>query len=378
MTRMLRILCVLGLLWLVLLPRATDAADANLRLSVPETLHHIDDLIPVTVKLDSQGAVVNAVNGDLVFSTLGLEVVKIEQAFQNFPLWPDQPTWNNSTGRIRFTAGRPNGLIASGATIATIYVRAMESGLWQVAVGPTTRMYRNDGQGTAVPLFGNRLDLSVVDPLVPRIAITVPTHPDESAWYREADVTIRWDLEPNNQYSYSFASDPLTSPDDVPDETAGVLEKKNLTDGVYWFAVKTRGGSGIWERTTRRAIRIDLTAPRPLDLRLLPADEVDGRMVVAWTAYDESSGIRDQRLMLGDRFEATVDSPLEIKNAWHGQTITVVVRDQAGNIAKMSLRIPGARPIVWQSSVLAVSMLVLLGVLVWWLHRRKKRGGMIY
>lgn len=341
-------------------------------LSIPNAVYHVDETIPVTIKLSTNGLNLNAIDLTLNYSTVGLSVDRVERSLTNFPLWPDEPTWDDTRGTLHMSGGRPNGFISAGATVATVYVKLHASGLWQLRVGSISRGYENDGLGTPTVIQSSPLDMPVVELSLPGIELTSASHPSTTTWYADANVQMSWVTVPGSQYSFAFSSDPATEPDDVPDVTTGTQDYANVGDGAWWFTIKTRGADGIWSPITRRAALVDVTAPDPFVLSLLPSSAVGGQESLGWSTVDGGSGIAQYVLSVGGRQVGAARSPLTIRPEWQGKVITIRAFDEAGNSTSASWREPHRR-YPWLEVLLAVGLIGGAGVASIFVVRKRQR-----
>lgn len=354
-----------------LVPLVTRAESPAIVISSPDEFIRIDDIVPILIRVDTHGRNLNALDVTLNFSTIGIEVVRIEKNLTNFPLWPDDPAWDNIHGRLHFSAGRPNGFVAAGVTVATVYVHPRVAGLWQLAVADTSRGYLNSGTGQAVVLQGQRLDLQVVDPLLEGERLSSPSHPSASTWYANSKVLLSWPVQSNEQYSFLWSSNPTAVPDDKPIETSGEFQLSGVADGIWWFTLTARGPDGIWGRVTRRAVLVDTTAPLAFTVSQLPSASVHGATVIAWNATDGASGIASTHLIIDGRDLGQVRSPFTVEPKWAGKLLTIRAVDAAGNHASANWRDPrSARTGDWQYIAIGAALLLLTGTLVL-VHRRR-------
>lgn len=342
---------------------------------VPSGFHRVGDIVPVRLQLDSHGQMINAVQMALAFSTVGLEVVKVEPNTAAFPVWAEQPVWDNKLGQVTFVAGRPNGVIAAGATVATVHLRLQASGLWAMTVADTAWAWLNDGVPTPLAIQSVPIELPVVDALVPREELTSSSHPHAERWSTGRDLAVAWTHDSSRQYSFVWSLDAGEEPDEDPDRTTGQERWTATNDGVWWFALKSRGADGLWGTVSRRAFRVDQTPPAAFTIQQLPPSSVGGALVVAWYVVDEGSGISRTYLQIGGRDRGAVTSPLPVRSEWRGKDLTIVVTDQAGNSTRAVWHDPRPSPWwlseIWLRTVGSALIVVALGGSGWLIYRRR-------
>ncbi len=339
---------------------------------VPEQQVFVGDLVPVPVTVDSQGILMNVADVTLTFDPAVIEVVRVEQKLTNFPLWPESPTVKN--GQVHFSAGRPNGLIASGATVATLFVRALQTGTATLQIDSASRLYRNDGLGTPITVSASSATMTVFDTLVPHAIITSTSHPSPSTWYARRNVVVSWEYDVQRQYSIEWSNDSSAEPDDAPDTVTGVATYEKVTDGIWWFSVKSRGSDGIWGAVARRAVLVDATAPEPFTIAQLPGTSTGGDQVISWVATDATSGIVKAEILVHGRLSGAVTSPLLVQRKWRGKDLTVRVTDGAGLIREATWHAPGTStniPVLISTAI----VVIVAGVGVCMYLRRRRRFG---
>lgn len=360
----------------LLIPVSWAAATPTLTPVGLDGIIRIDDVFPVTLKLDSAGMNVNSLAARIRYSTIGLEVVRVEKNTKNFPLWADDPTWNNEQGELYFTAGRPNGLIAAGATVATIYLRARVSGLWQLSIEAESKIMSNSEDGVPGALVGPRLDIPVIDPLVAVEQISSSSHPDPTTWYNRSTVEISWPVKAGRQYRYTLTTDPRRSLESEKVTELTSTAYTDIADGIWWFVWQPRGADGVWGSVVRRLILVDTTPPEISAITQLPPSSVGGALVINWLASDEASGIKNTNLYVRGRDRGEATSPMVVDQRWAGQLIKIRVADRAGNYREATWHDPRSTDrIGWLMAVSGGGLLLAVlfaGYFLWW---RKKTTG---
>lgn len=93
--------------------------------------------------------------------------------------------------------------------------------------------------------------------------VTSPTHPSDTTWYSNHDVTFGWSATDGSATTYSYMIDHVsgTVPDTIPEGTATTCTYANLDDGQWYLHVSARDEAGNWSQAQERRVRIDTTAP---------------------------------------------------------------------------------------------------------------------
>lgn len=326
---------VMGLAWLPV----ARAAEPVIQLGRPVGTIRLGETMTIDVQLDSAGREINAAEVHLRYDPAALEVAKIAREQSIFSLWPEPPAWDASLGEVVLTGGRPNGIVSYGGTIATVYFKARRSGATVVrSDGDSSALYLNDGRGTRLSISPSSTELVIVDPLVNSIVLRSSTHPTPESWSRQPSIVVDWDAVPSSLYSYALSQDRQATPDDTPEVVVGHVAFNDLADGIYYFVIKEKSDQSLgWSAITQRRFLIDSTAPEPFALELVPPTAVNGQPLLAWQAYDASSGVLRSELSADGQRIGEVTSPYAIPSAWRGKKLSVTVFDQAGNVRTAEL-----------------------------------------
>ncbi len=371
MDRLTKILLAAAVMLLFVRP-ALAAPSPTVKLVGPVGLIRAGDTVSINVRADSGGRTINVVDIHLVYNPLFLQVLRVDQQQSLWPLWPEQPHWDNQTGTLSLVAGRPHGVVAVDATVATVIFKASASGLAGVGIdAQKTGVYVNDGQGTRLAATGTSLELGLADTLVQSIPLRSTTSPSPDAWTATDSVHVRWEAVTGTSYSYTFSSNVSDVPDDTAEVTSGQVDYLSLDDGVHFFTIKNQGADGTWSVLSQYRFLLDRQAPEPFTLVLPPANRTRDRQVVSWLVVDATSGVAQTRLMINQKDLGAVTSPLIVQPSWAGKTLTIVAIDGAGNKQQASWRVPGVSTFTTYVWALVV-ILVIVIIVVLSVHRRKR------
>lgn len=356
---------------LITLARSAQAAAPTVHLVGPAGLVRAGDTVSLEVRLDSGGQVINALDLHLAYSPLNLQLLRVDQAQSVWPLWPEQPRIDNQQGAVSLVAGRPHGLIAIDAPVATLIFRSQAAGLTQVGLdGKRSGVYLNDGRGTRLAVGSQIIDLELSDRLVPAITLDAATTPLPDVWSPVSEVHLRWSASAGTDYSYRWSDRPTDLPDDAPDRPTGRYDVTGLSDGVYFFSIKSRVNSGLWSFVSQYRFLIDGHPPAAFQLHLLTASQTDGTAALAWSTTDETSGIDHYELTINGRDTGRVISPLPLRPGWRGRDVVITAVDGAGNQQSADWHIVGlAWP--WVAAGLG-GLIAAAGLLRWWFKRRRR------
>lgn len=368
---MIRILLSLGLVLLLTNPVSAQSSEPSIRVGVPVGLVRSGETFATQIFLDSDGIRINAAEIVLQYSPHAVEVIYVTREQSLFTLWPEPPTWSETTGEIRMTGGRPGGIFAVNASVATIYFRAKETGPISLTFDrDKTAAYRHDGQGTRLsltPLVGS---LQIGSDLIPGLTLISITHPTPEYWAHGTTAHVGWEVEGETEYSYAFSTDPQGVPDEIPETVVGSVEFSDLVDGVYYFTIKQHARNQPWSAVLQRRFLIDGTPPEPFGLQVLEPASVGQTRLIGWNAIDRTSGIVTYRLMVGNRYQGDVLSPLRLKAEWIGQAITIVAVDAAGHTKASEPLVTNVRQsLVWPWWAIGLLGVIVVALAIWMTRR---------
>jgi hypothetical protein len=107
------------------------------------------DTILFTVRIDSEGKKINAIDGEIMLDheADAISLIDINVSGSVFSLWPQKPAPSERNTRIYFTGGSPNGFISKDATLFNIVLKLHKAS--HIALLPENiEVYLHDGKGT--------------------------------------------------------------------------------------------------------------------------------------------------------------------------------------------------------------------------------------
>jgi hypothetical protein len=365
----------LGLSLTLLICAPARAADPAVTLTGPTGVINVDQVVPVEIRLDSGGQKINAADLTFSYPVDHWQVEAIHQEQSIFTLWPVSPVWNNQTGRIQLIGGRPNGVTAQSAPVVTVYLSAIKPGSSSIElIAADSRMYLNDGFGTAVNLSPTKLELTAHDTLATGFKLSTTTTPVPGTWSNRAVVTINWVVATGDQYSFQWSTDPVLVPDDQPDPTTGQVSYDEVVDGRYFFTIKNRPAGGTWSTVSTFRFLIDRTPPQPFRITPLDPRAIGQREAISWTTSDVTSGLDHATVAVNGRVvEPAAKSPLTVRPDWRGKTIMVTVYDAAGNSSSARWAAAGTRHSWWLITGVGVMVVIIFVLLGWLIYRRRQQ-----
>ncbi len=287
--------------------------------------------------LDTEGQMINVIDGAITYSPQTLDVVSVSTANSAATLWTATPHVT-SPGVIGFTGGIPAGINSSQVALIRTTFRAKASGDAAVSVASGSKAYLSDGAGSPIALSATPVVFSIFSASKSGYTVSSPTHPDQHVWYKDHRVVITFSTKPGEEYSYSMSTNPELIPDQTADTAGAAVVYDDLPDGIYYFKLASRVGGGMWQETKVFQVQIDATAPTILSADSNRSPEIYGNAPFAsFSASDKISGIKNYAIKIGwlDWYR-TATSPEKLRRPLIGNTY-LKVTDNAGNATIVKL-----------------------------------------
>ncbi len=364
---MLMLFGTTGLVVLFVLAHIVHAATPNLVIVPPTGLIRSGETVALTLRVDSGGENINAVEGVLTYPVDRLRFVRVSREQSILTLWTEEPAADTRTGTVTFTGGRPGGIVADNAALFTVYFEAYKSGDTTLSFDASrSALYKHDGEGTKIPVSPAPVTMTVTDSLVEGIVLTSSTHPTADTWSRGGRIVVSWPVVPGALYSYDLSTDAEHLPDDAQEAIVGNVAYEALSDGIYFFVIKEHPDSGDWSAVAQRRFLLDATPPRPFVIEQPDPATVGGAQLIAWTTTDTTSGIARYDLTVNGSDPLPVRSPLMLDPAWLGKKLTITAVDAAGNMqaGTWEYNASSARGFPWRTVALFVGIVVVLAAVI--------------
>ncbi|MEK7195498.1 MAG: cohesin domain-containing protein [Patescibacteria group bacterium] len=271
--------------------KSADAA--TLSVGPSSGLFTVGNIFDVSVILNTDNESVNAVNVNLNFPQDKLQLVSPSIGKSIVGIWATPPQFNNQKGMVILQGLIPGGINTSSGILTTLSFRVKSVGQALVKILDSSSVLLNDGRGTNA-LTGINSGIYQLELPPPAGPIVVsPTHPDQSIWYPNSTVVLRWSMSGSGdeQVSYMLDSEPITVPDNISQRGDSGTVYKNLADGQYYFHIKS-SRSGIWGGTTHFSVRIDTTPPAEFSVTITPSERTTRQQpIIQFETSDALSGI---------------------------------------------------------------------------------------
>lgn len=246
----------------------------------------------VNIFLNTEGKSVNTVSAALFFPSDKLQLVSPTIGQSVINIWTAQPIFNNQTGLVRLIGGIPGGINVQSGLIASLTFRVKQIGSYVIKFSDESRVLANDGSGTDVL---NGVQNGVYNLILPPPAgpiVSSETHPDQSKWYSNKNVILRWASTSSiESYSYILDQDPTGYPDNISEGTKTTLVYKDLNDRTYYFHIKSLR-NGVWGGVTSFAINVDTTPPAEFSLDFNSSNRNSNKIqIINFQTSDVLSGL---------------------------------------------------------------------------------------
>lgn len=251
------VVAVFAVLVFLALPHKTMAA--YLYFSSPVATMSVGDTSIIDVKLNTEGARINVVEG--VLQLAGLENFLVKQTNtgnSDLSLWTQEPFFSATGQSISFSGGVPKGVLGSDIEVFRIIVQSTQVGSISLQASSAVA-YLNDGNGTSIALSAKPFVLASV-------AGAAPVGQSQDEWQN----IIANDVTPPEPFTIELNRDPSVFKDAYFISFATV----DAESGIDHYEV-TEG--------TRQAIRS--SSPYVLQHQ-------DPKEFIQVTAYDKAGNVR--------------------------------------------------------------------------------------
>ena len=315
------------------------------------------DIVKSDVWIDTQGNIINAVDISVSYDD-SVELLSVEKNDSILNLWVSDPSFSDTTRRVKFTGGRTGGFEGRGV-IGQLYWRSENAGeKSMLGFDELSVVLLTDGEGTKAGLETRQSDYNILAKGEGALNLSSPSHPDENKWYSNPFVRLSWPTIDGAVYSYLVTRDTTQMPDDTADEPVGNIKLKELTDGVYYFKLKEKKAVADWSGTVSRQIKMDKTPPEFIEAKISRDPKfVQNKYFASFAANDKTSGIaRYEIIEGGNPAEPVLQPPFILKNQKRSVDIIIRAIDAAGNYK--DIRLP-ALP-WWQRIMDNLKLIIIL------------------
>ncbi|MFQ6049490.1 MAG: cohesin domain-containing protein [Candidatus Paceibacterales bacterium] len=342
----------LVLLFSVSLVQPALADGASLYLSPTSGTFFVGSTFDVSIFVNTGGEDVNAVEVNLKFDPKKLQVASPTTGKSFIEVWIAQPTYSNTKGTMSFMGGVPTpGINTTAGLVSTVAFRAISPGVTSVLFLDSSKVLRNDPQGTNILTSLGRGVYTLLIPPPEGPKVFSPTHPDQNKWYKNNNPTFSWEKEEGvTDFSYSFDQDIAGAPDNISEGDHTSISYSEVEDGMWYFHVKAKK-AGVWGGISHYLVRIDTTSPALFTPTVEPSlKTIERQPLISFMTTDALSGLDHYQLKYIDitpekkeeevGFFTEVSSPHKLPSLEIGKYLVVVrAYDVAGNWREGTVKI---------------------------------------
>lgn len=319
---------------------------ASLYMSPYSGTFFVGNTFDISVFLNSEGNVINALEVNLKFPADLLQVTSPTAGSSFISIWADQPSYSNKDGVISFKGGIPSpGIKTSSGLVSTITFRAKAPGVAKISFSDSSKVLLADGKGTNVLKSTAPGEYNLILQPSEGPKISSPTHPSLSMWYRNNNPIFYIEKEDGvTDFSYAFDQDPMATPDNISEGANNSVSFNDIGNGIWYFHAKTKKNS-IWGGTSHYPVRIDSLGPESFKVKIDKIGTISASEYFAYFSTDDSlSGMDHYEISVSDAknieslsssFFIETASPYRIPFEKNGKYLVMVrAYDKAGNFTQ--------------------------------------------
>ncbi len=326
----------------------SSVADAaTLKVNPSTGVYTVGSPFTVSVLLNTDGAAVNAADGQLSFNPRELQVVNVTRSSSIFNLWTEEPTFSNSAGTISFGGGSPTGYKGSSGNIISVVFKALGAGTPKVSFKGGS-VLAADGLGTNVLTGMSSASFTIAaasespapeyipPPNTPKVpVITSATHPNSDSWYTKTTAELAWNL-PSDVIAIRtlLDSNPGSVPSVVYDSRISNKTIDDLEEGVTYFHLQFKNNEG-WGKIAHYRLGVDTIAPLGFGIVEDPASQ-EGKRTLQFN-FEDVSPVYEYKIQIDGKEplifkdeKLTKRYTLDVLPPGH-HTVIVEAVDSAGN-----------------------------------------------
>src|SRR4030042_1934284 len=278
---------------LFILAPSVFAGNASIYLSPAEGSFFVGSTFDISIFVNTGGENINAVEVNLKFDPTKVQIANPTAGKSFIEVWVSQPTFSNTKGTMSFIGGGPSpGINTSSGLVSTVTFRAISPGQVSVAFLNSSKVLKNDAQGTNILTSAGRgvYELLIPPPEGPMVFSS--THSDQNKWYKNNNPTFSWEKQEGiTDFSYSLDQDSTGTPDNIPEGNHTSVSFSEIGDGIWYFHIKAKKNE-VWGGVSHYLVKIDNTPPAAFNPTVSPSAKTTERQpLVSFITTDSLSGI---------------------------------------------------------------------------------------
>ncbi|KPJ56323.1 hypothetical protein AMJ49_05160 [Parcubacteria bacterium DG_74_2] len=321
------------------------AAGASLYFSPSSGSYSVGQNFSINIKVNTDGAAINAAQSTVYFPSDKLKVVKVSKSNSIFSMWVKEPVYSNRNGTVVFGGGLPSpGYTGTNGRLLNITFQGKSPGQAKVYFEGEA-ILADDGRGTNIfsSSYGAVYSISKGPALPARPKVPIapevvsPTHPQIDRWYNNNNPEFKWDVPSGiTGISSAFNQDFIFDPGPISEEIIDSRSYENTEDGIWYFHLKFRNREG-WGEITHRKAQIDTQPPHAFEITVdNEGDNTNPSPLLYFEAEDDTSGINHYEIKIGEQDILTLiesrANPYKIPCQYPGiYDLEVKALDYAGN-----------------------------------------------
>lgn len=273
---------------------------ATLTISPGSGTFVVGSTFDASIILDTKDKAANAIEVELLFPADKVQLANPSVGKSIVQLWPAPPEFSNRDGRIYFAGGIPSpGINVSNGVVLTLTFRVVAPGDGEIAFGPKTHIFANDGKGTNILKQKSSGFFHFTYPPPEGPTISSPTHPDPDIWYRNNNPIFIWPKDTlSDGYSYEINKDPEGYPATVINGTNSSVSYRNVSNGTWYFHLREKA-EGVWGGVSHYMIKVDVLSPASFSIDVSPGVRTTSRSpIVRLFTTDAFSGLDHYELKI--------------------------------------------------------------------------------
>lgn len=319
---------------------AFAAGSATLSLNPSATAARAGEMFDVRISGNANGQSIDTVRAVLTFDPTMVRAQSVRLT-GGFDRTAPGNYLDNANGKVSWGAFTLDKPVNETFDYATVTFLALKEGSANMAVSADSRMVSNGEERIDVGQLKSvayRIETAApADPLAPTLVVTSTTQANDTDWYPNSTVEMRWSVNQAQKtiksFLVAFDESSNTDPKESLPASTETRSYASVADGIHYFHIKGVLAQGGFTPTVHRAVKIDVDAPREFLVTASDTKILEGESVwLTFATTDGASGVNQYQMAINDSAYQVQESPLEITDLKAGTYLfRVAALDRAGN-----------------------------------------------